>query len=75
MHWQRVYKYKTENALTITIILKMHWFVLYLMTGLDTHMQSFVSVSDFEIVLDAAGEPVTSAAVKLLNPDELGYQR
>ena len=45
------------------------------MAGLDTHVQSFVSVSDFEIVLDAAGEPVTSAAVKLLNPDELGYQR
>ena len=53
----------------------MHWFILNLMAGLDTHVQSFVSVSDFEIVLDAAGEPVTSAAVKLLNPDELGYQR
>ena len=46
-----------------------------LVPGLKVHVQYFVSVADFEIVLDSAGEPVPSAAVKLLNPDELGYQR
>ncbi|XP_076449755.1 FAST kinase domain-containing protein 1, mitochondrial-like [Babylonia areolata] len=30
---------------------------------------------DFEVVLDASGQPVSSAAVKLLQPEELGYQR
>ncbi|KAK7115473.1 FAST kinase domain-containing protein 1, mitochondrial-like [Littorina saxatilis] len=30
---------------------------------------------DFEIVLDAEGQPVPNSAMRLLNPEEFGYQR